>query len=59
MAKFLVRYARFAGTSAVGSVIERFFGWDVVICNLVAMFFSGIISFSINNLLIFKKKKTQ
>ena len=38
-------------------LIERFFGWDVVICNLVAMFFSGIINFSINNLLIFKKKR--
>ena len=39
-------------------LIERFFGWDVVICNLVAMFFSGIINFSINNLLIFKKKRS-
>ena len=39
-------------------LIERFTGWDVVICNLVAMCFSGIINFTINNLLIFKKKKT-
>ena len=39
-------------------LIERFFGWDVVICNLVAMCFTGIINFAINNLLIFKKKKT-
>ena len=39
-------------------LIERFFGWDVVICNLVAMCFSGIINFAINNRLIFKKKKT-
>ena len=39
-------------------LIERFTGWDVVICNLVAMCFSGIINFAINNLLIFKKKKT-
>lgn len=39
-------------------LIERFFGWDVVICNLVAMCFSGIINFAINNLVIFKKKKT-
>ena len=38
-------------------LIERFTGWDVVICNLIAMFFSGIINFTINNLLIFKKKK--
>ena len=39
-------------------LIEKFFGWDVVICNLVAMCFSGIINFSINNLLIFKKKRS-
>lgn len=39
-------------------LIERFTGWDVVICNLVAMCFSGIINFIINNLLIFRKKKT-
>lgn len=38
-------------------LIERFTGWDVVICNLVAMCFSGIINFAINNQLIFKKKK--
>ena len=39
-------------------LIERFSGWDVVICNLVAMCFSGIINFAINNLVIFKKKKS-
>ena len=39
-------------------LIEKFTGWDVVICNLVAMCFSGIINFTINNLLIFRKKKT-
>ena len=39
-------------------LIERFFGWDVVICNLVAMCFTGIINFAINNLVIFKKKKS-
>ena len=39
-------------------LIEIFFGWDVVICNLVAMCFTGIINFAINNLVIFKKKKT-
>lgn len=38
-------------------LIERLTGWDVVICNLIAMCFSGIINFTINNLLIFKKKK--
>lgn len=39
-------------------LIELFSGWDVVFCNLTAMCFSGIINFTINNLLIFKKKKT-
>ena len=39
-------------------LIEKFTGWDVVICNLVEMCFSGIINFAINNLVIFKKKKT-
>ena len=38
-------------------LIERFTGWDVVICNLIAMCFSGIINFTVNNFLIFKKKK--
>ena len=38
-------------------LIEKFTGWDVVICNLAAMCFSGIINFTINNLLIFRKKK--
>ena len=38
-------------------LIERFTGWDVVICNLIAMCFSGIINLTVNNLLIFKKKK--
>ena len=33
-------------------LIEKFTGWDVVICNLVAMCFSGIINFAINNLVI-------
>ena len=38
-------------------IIEMFTGWDVVICNIAAMCFSGIINFTVNNLLIFKKKK--
>lgn len=37
--------------------IERFTGWDVVICNLMAMCFSGMLNFAISNLLIFKSKK--
>ena len=37
-------------------LIEKFFGWDVVICNLVAMCFSGILNFTMNNLVIFRKR---
>lgn len=40
-------------------LIERFTGWDVVLCNLIAMVFSGIINFTIDNLLIFGKKESQ
>ena len=36
-------------------LIERFTGWDVVICNLLAMCISGILNFTINNMVIFKK----
>ena len=38
-------------------IIEKITGWDVVICNLLAMCVSGVLNFAINNLLIFKKKK--
>lgn len=38
-------------------LIEKFTSWDVVICNLLAMGFSGILNFLIDNLLIFRKKK--
>ena len=36
--------------------IEKMFGWDVVVCNLIAMCFSGIINFLMNNLVIFRLK---
>lgn len=39
-------------------LIEKFTSWDVVICNLLAMGFSGILNFLIDNLLIFRKKKS-
>lgn len=38
-------------------LIENFTGWDVVICNLLAMCVSGVLNFCIENLLIFKKKR--
>lgn len=37
-------------------LVERIFGWDVVICNLVAMCVTGIINFVMNNQVIFRKK---
>lgn len=38
-------------------LIERFTGWDVLLCNIIAMCFSGLLNFTISNLLIFRKKK--
>ena len=38
-------------------LIEKFTGWDVVVCNLLAMCCSGILNFTIENILIFRKKK--
>ena len=38
-------------------IIEKFTGWDVVICNLLAMCVSEILNFAINNMVIKKKKK--
>jgi len=48
-AVFLIRLS-------VLNLIGKYTGWDVVICNLVAMCLSGIINFCINNLLIFRRK---
>ena len=39
-------------------LIEKFTGWDVVVGNLLAMCFSGVLNFTIENVLIFRKKKT-
>ena len=39
-------------------LIERFTGWDVLLCNIVAMCFSGILNFAIDGKLIFRKKRT-
>lgn len=37
-------------------LIERVFGWDVVVCNLAAMCISGIVNFLLSNNLVFRKK---
>ena len=36
-------------------LVEKFTGWDVVVCNLAAMCISGIINFVISNYVIFRK----
>lgn len=38
-------------------LVEKITGWDVVLCNLTAMCFSGILNFAINNMVIFKNKR--
>ena len=38
-------------------LVEIFTGWDVVFCNLAAMCISGLINFTMNNMVIFRKKK--
>ena len=37
-------------------LLERLFGWNVVICNLVALCLSGLINFSLSEWVIFRKK---
>ena len=38
-------------------LLERLFGWGVVICNLAALCISGLINFSMNEWVIFKRSK--
>ena len=38
-------------------LLERLFGWSVVICNLTALCLSGLINFSMNEWVIFKRSK--
>lgn len=38
-------------------LLEHLFGWDVVICNLTALCLSGLINFSMNEWVIFKRSK--
>jgi putative flippase GtrA len=39
-------------------LFEAIFGWDVIICNLVALLISGLLNFGFD-ILIFKKPKSQ
>lgn len=38
-------------------LIERFTGWDVVICNLMAMCISGLANFLLTNNIVFRKRR--
>ena len=38
-------------------LFERLFNWNVVICNLAALCISGLINFSMNEWVIFKRSK--
>ena len=37
-------------------LIEKALGWNVVFCNLLAMCISGVLNFTSNNLIIFRKR---
>ena len=49
---YILRYALIV-------IIERSFGLDVVICNLIAMSLSGIANYILTNSLVFRKKDTR
>lgn len=47
----------FAMKLGVILLLERLFGWNVVICNLAALCLSGLINFSLSEWVIFRKKQ--
>lgn len=61
---FFGRYVGYFGTCIGGFLIKMFFlqvfcllvDWDVVILNLLALCFSGIFTFFVNEFLVFSKK---
>lgn len=59
--KYLVYNASATGTFVIKLgvllLFEVIFGWHVLLCNLAALCFSGIINFSMNEWVIFRKKK--
>lgn len=38
-------------------LFERIYGWDVIICNLVALCISGVLNFFVEKLIVFRKRK--
>lgn len=41
------------------NAIALLFGWPAFVCNLVALCFSGVLNFSLNEFLIFARKKSK
>ena len=39
-------------------LLEKIFGWDVVICNLVALCVSGLANFALGEWVIFRKRRS-
>ena len=40
-------------------LFERIYGWDVIVCNLVALCISGVLNFFVEKLIVFRKRKEQ
>lgn len=40
-------------------LFEHIYGWDVIVCNLVALCISGILNFFMEKLIVFRKQKVQ
>lgn len=40
-------------------LVEMILGWDVLICNIIAMCFSGILNFLVSNNLVFRRRKKE
>ena len=38
-------------------LFEHLFGWDVIVCNLVALLISGVLNFFVEKLIVFRKSK--
>ncbi len=37
-------------------LVEHFFAWDVLVCNLIALMFSGFFNFAMNEWVVFRSK---
>ena len=53
----LAALSGFAVKMAFLLLFEHLFGWDVIICNLVALLISGVLNFFVEKLIVFRKQK--